>query len=168
MSLLPFLLISIAMTGAALILRGRPTIASSVALVGLLVSLIAALAIRPGETIVIGGATVATTDFLRLFLVLGCLSGLALALLGAGAGTRRDAPAVMLGTLAAAALALSLPDARIAVPAATIGGLLGVLVTLVPTGARVGATVGIREVRAVIIAGALAIASSSLDRAAAG
>ena len=109
----------------------------------------------------IGGATVATTDFLRLFLVLGCLSGLVLALLGAGAGTRRDAPAVMLGTLAAAALALSLPDARIAVPAATIGGLLGVLVTLVPTGARVGATVGIREVRAVIIAGALAIGAAA-------
>ena len=102
MSLIPFLLISIAMTGAALILRGRPTIASSIALVGLLASLIAALAIRPGETIVIGGATLATTDFLRLFLVLGCLSGLALALVGAAGGTRRDAPAVMLGTLAAA------------------------------------------------------------------
>ena len=161
MSLIPFLLISIAVTGAALILRGRPTIATSVVLAGLVASLIAALAIRPGETIVIGGATVATTDFLRLFLVLGCLSGLVLALLGAGAGTRRDAPAVMLGTLAAAALALSLPDARIAVPAATIGGLLGVLVTLVPTGARVGATVGIREVRAVIIAGALAIGAAA-------
>ena len=89
MSLLPFLLISIAVTGAALILRSRPTIATSVVLVGLVASLIAALAIRPGETIVIGGATVATTDFLRLFLVLGCLSGLALALLGVGAGTRR-------------------------------------------------------------------------------
>src|SRR6185503_16162262 len=128
---------------------------------GLAASLIAALAIRPAETIVIGGATIATTDFLRLFLVLGCLSGLALALVGAAAGTRRDAPAVMLGTLATAALALSLPDARIAVPAATIGGLLGVLVTLVPIGARVGATVGIREVRAVIIAGALAIAAAA-------
>ena len=112
MSLLPFLLISIAVTGAALMLRGRPTVATFIVLGGLVASLIAALAIRPGETVEIGGATIATTDFLRLFLVLGCLSGLALALLGAGAGTRRDAPAVMLGTLAAAALALSLPDAR--------------------------------------------------------
>ena len=43
----------------------------------------------------------------------------------------------------------------------SIGGLLGVLVTLVPSGARVGATVGIREVRAVIIAGALAIAAAA-------
>jgi formate hydrogenlyase subunit 3/multisubunit Na+/H+ antiporter MnhD subunit len=161
MSLLPFLLIAIAVTGAALMLRGRPTLATFIVLGGLVASLTAALAIRPGETVEIGGATIATTDFLRLFLVLGCLSGLALALLGACAGTRRDAPAVMLGTLAAAALALSLPDAGIAVLAATIGGLLGVLVTLVPSGARVGATVGIREVRAVIIAGALAIAAAA-------
>ena len=90
MSLLPFLVISIVVTGAALMLRGRPTIATSIVLAGLVASLIAALAIRPGETIEIGGATIGTTDFLRLFLVLGCLSGLALALLGAGAGTRRD------------------------------------------------------------------------------
>ncbi len=161
MSLIPFLLISSAMTGVALILRSRPVLAGAIVSVGLVASLIAALAIRPGETIVIGGATIATTDFLRLFLVLGCLSSLALTLVGAAAGTRRDAPAVMLGSLAAAGLALSLPDALIAVPAATIGGLLGVLVTLVPTGARVGATVGIREVRAVIIAGALAIGAAA-------
>ena len=161
MSLLPFLLISIVMTGAALILRGRPPISTIVVLAGLVASLLAALAIRPGETIVIGGSTLATTDYLRLFLVLGCLSGLALALVGAFGGTRRDAPAVMLGTLAAAALAMSLPDARVAVPAATIGGLLGVLVTLVPSGARVGATIGMREVRAVIIAGVLAIGAAA-------
>ena len=39
--------------------------------------------------------------------------------------TRRDAPAVTLGTLGAAALALSLADPRIAVLAITAGGLLG-------------------------------------------
>ena len=142
MSLIPFLLISIAVTGSALILRSRPAIAMSIVVAGLAASLVAALAIRTGEVIVIGGATIATTDFLRLFLVLGCLSGLALALVGAAAGSRRDAPAVMLGTLATAALALSLPDARIAVPAATIGGLLGVLVTLVPSGAASGPASG--------------------------
>jgi NADH-quinone oxidoreductase subunit N len=161
MSLLPFLLVSIGMTGAALILRGRPRWSAAVALTGLIGAAMLAVAIRPGERIEIGGATLATTEFLRLFLILGCLAGVGLALVGAAAGSRRDAPAVMLGTLAAAALALALADARIAVIASTAGGLLGVLVTLVPNGARVGATVGIREVRAVIIAGTLAIAAAA-------
>ena len=161
MSLLPFLVISVAATGIALVLRGQARLATAAGLVGLVASLAAALVIRPGERIVIGGAEIVTTDYLRLFLVLCSTLGIGLALLGAAAGTRRDAPAVMLGTIAAAGLALSLPDARIAVLAATAGGLLGVLVTLVPGGARGGATVGIREVRAVIISGALAVAAAA-------
>ena len=161
MSLLPFLIVSIVSTGAALGLRSRPALATLAGLAGLVATLLAALAIRPGEQFVIGGATVATTEFLRLFLVLCTTCGIGLALLGAAAGTRRDAPAVMLGTVATAGLALSLPDARIAVLAVTAGGLIGVLVTLIPGGARVGATVGIREVRAVIISGSLAFAAAA-------
>lgn len=161
MSLLPFLIVTIVSTGAALGLRSRPALATLVGLGGLVLTLIASLAIRPGEQLVIGGAVVATTDFLRLFLVLCSTCGIGLALLGSAAGTRRDAPAVMLGTLATAGLALSLPDARIAVLAVTAGGLVGVLVTLIPNGARVGATVGIREVRAVIISGAVAFAAAA-------
>jgi formate hydrogenlyase subunit 3/multisubunit Na+/H+ antiporter MnhD subunit len=161
MSLLPFLVISLATMGIALGLRDRPGLANAAGVAGLVASLLAAFAIRAGERILIGGADVVTTEYLRLFLILCTTSGIGLALLGAAAGTRRDAPAVMLGTLAAGALALSLPDARIAVVAATAGGLLGVLVTLVPGGARVGATVGIREVRAVIISGSLAIAAAA-------
>jgi NADH:ubiquinone oxidoreductase subunit 2 (subunit N) len=45
--------------------------------------------------------------------------------------------------------------------ASAAGGLIGVLVTLVPSGARVGATVGIREVRAVIVSGTLAVAAAA-------
>jgi NADH:ubiquinone oxidoreductase subunit 4 (subunit M) len=161
MSLIPFLIVSIIATGAALGLRNRPSLAMLVGLAGLVLTLLAALAIRPGERLIIGGAGVATTEFLRLFLVLCCTCGIGLALLGAAAGTRRDAPAVMLGTLATAGLALSLPDARIAVLAVTAGGLIGVLVTLIPGSARVGATVGIREVRAVIISGSLAFAAAA-------
>ena len=44
---------------------------------------------------------------------------------------------------------------------ATAGGLFGVLVTLIPGNGRAGATVGIRETRAVIVAGALAIAATA-------
>jgi formate hydrogenlyase subunit 3/multisubunit Na+/H+ antiporter MnhD subunit len=68
---------------------------------------------------------------------------------------------VTLGILGAAGLTLGLVDPSAAVLAATAGGLFGVLVTLVPQGGRVGATIGIRETRAVIVAGALAIAATA-------
>lgn len=165
MSLLPFLVVSIAATGAALLVRNRAWLPIAFGLGGLAVSLVAATAIRAGERLAIGGATLATTEYLRLFLVLGSGVGLVLGLVGLAAGSRRDAPAVMLGTLGAAALALALPDARIAVLASTAGGLLGVLVTIVPAGARAGATIGIRDVRAVVIAATLAIAAAAwIDR----
>jgi len=161
MSLVPFLVVATVMTAASLFARGRPGLAGGLALIGLIASLATALTIRPDERLVLGGSELVTSDFLRLFLVLCCACAIGLALLGAAAGTRRDAPAVMLGTLAAAGLALALVDPRVAVPAATIGGLIGVLVTIVPSGARVGATIGIREIRAVIIAGALAIVAAA-------
>jgi formate hydrogenlyase subunit 3/multisubunit Na+/H+ antiporter MnhD subunit len=156
-TLLPFLAVTLAATGAALFARGRPRLALAIGLVGLVAALVTALAIAPDDRLEIGGAVLVTSEFLRLFLVLGCVSGLCLAVVGVAAGTRRDAPAVTLGTLASIALATALADVGIAVIAITAGGLLGVLVTIVPTAARTGATIGIRELRAVIVAGALAI-----------
>ena len=161
MSFFPFIVVSLTATALALLFRRRPAVTATVGLVGLVGALLAALAIRPDETIFVGGAPIATTEFLRLFLVLGTSSGLVLALMGVAAGSRRDAPAVILGTLGLTGLALSLPDPGIAVLAVTAAGLLGVLVTLVPTGGRAGASVGIREVRAVVIAGTLAIAAAA-------
>ena len=161
MSLLPFLIVSMAMTGVALALRSRAALATAVGIAGLIATLLAALAIQPGQGLVIGGAAIATTEYLRLFLVLLSTCGIGLALLGAAAGPRRDTAAVMLGTLATSGLALAVPDARIAILAVTAGGLLGVLVTLIPGSGRVGATVGIREIRAVIIAGSLAFTAAA-------
>ncbi len=161
MSLLPFLVVTIVAAAASLLLRQRREIAVAIGVLGLAVAFVAAMTIRPGEQLDIGGTTLATTAYQRLFLLLGCAAGLCLAVIGVTAGSRRDAPAVMLGTLASAALTLGLPDVRVAILASTAGGLLGVLVTLVPSGARVGATVGIREIRAVIIAGTLAIAAAA-------
>ena len=161
MSLVVFVVITAALAGVSLGLRGRGIAPMVVGLLGLLVAVIAALKITPGEVLVVGGTGLATSGYLRLFLVLGSLVGLGLAVAGLAGGTRRDAPAATLAILAAAGLTLGLVDPRAAVIAATAGGLFGVLVTLVPGGGRAGATVGIRETRAVVVAGSLAIAAAA-------
>ena len=68
---------------------------------------------------------------------------------------------VTLATLGIAALTLTLVDPRSAVVAATAGGLFGVWLTLSPGEDRSGATLGIRELRAVIVAGTMAIAATA-------
>ena len=139
MSLVAFLVIAIAGTTLALLARRWERIALTIGVAGLAAAFAAALAMDPTTRLEVGGSVLAASSYLRLFLVLGTFVGLVLALIGLVAGSRRDAPAVTLGTMGAAGLALSLPDARIAVLAITVGGMLGVLLTSVPTGARVGA-----------------------------
>ncbi len=161
MSLVLYLAVTFAAAGVAVIGRGREGIASGVGLAGLAVAVVAAIAINPAQTLTIGATVIATSDYVRLFLILGSLIGLALAIVGLAAGSSRDAPAVMLGTLGGGGLALSLPDPRIAVLAATAGGLGGVLLTLTPTGGRTGATAGVRALRALVLAGAMAVAATA-------
>jgi formate hydrogenlyase subunit 3/multisubunit Na+/H+ antiporter MnhD subunit len=160
-TLVLYLVITIGACSLALLGRGRAGVATTVGLIGLVAAIVSAIAIDPTTVIEIGGSTLAASTYARLFLILGSIVGLALAVVGLAAGSRRDTPAVTLGTLGAIALALSLPDARIAILASTAGGLLGVLLTLVPGGGRAGATVGIRVLRALIVAGAMATAAAA-------
>jgi hypothetical protein len=161
MSLLVFAGIAFGACLLAMVLRSRAAIVPVVGLLGLAGCVLGAIAIEPGQVLVIGGSGLATTPYLRLFLVLGSLAGLGLAVAGMAGGTRRDAPAVTLAILGACGLTMGLVDPRAAVLVATAGGLCGVLVTILPRAARAGATVGIREARAVIVAGALAIAATA-------
>ena len=161
MSLAGFVVAAFTFAGVALAFRFYERTSLLVGMVGLVVVVVSAIAMDPAQSVLIGGAGLVTSAYLRLFLVLGSLVGLGLAIIGVAAGTRRDAPAVTLATLGAAALTLALTDARGAVIVATAGGLFGVLVTLAPSGGRAGATVGIREARAVVVAGAMAIAGTA-------
>jgi hypothetical protein len=161
MSLVVFVLLTAGFAGLGLTLRARPRAGALVGLVGLIVSVGAAIAIDPAQVVVVGTSGIATTAYLRLFLILGSLIGLGLAVAGLAARSRRDAPAVTLAILGASALTLGLVDPRAAVLVATAGGLFGVLVTLIPSDGRAGATIGIRETRAVVVAGALAIAATA-------
>ncbi len=161
MSLLVFVGVAFGSSLLAMALRGRAAAVPVVGLAGLAGCVLAAVAIEPGQVVVIGGSGLATTPYLRLFLALGSLGGLGLAIAGMAGGTRRDAPAVTLAVLGSAGLTMGLVDPRAAVLVATAGGLCGVLVTILPGAARPGATVGIREARAVIVSGALAIAATA-------
>lgn len=161
MSLLPFLLITGLGAIAVVAVRAQPRVATALGLAVLALSVVAAASIRPGQAIAIGSTGIATTDYLRVFLVLAALACLLLAIVGEATEGRRDAPAVALGILASCALALALPDARVAVLAATAGGAFGALVALVPDRGRTGATVGTRVLRATAVAGTMAIAATA-------
>ena len=161
MSLLPFLLVT--GLGAALALLARPMerLAAAIGFVALIGAVVAAATIDAGQVLIMDDGGLATTGYQRLFLLLGAMCGLVLAVVGAAVGTRRDATAVTLAILASSALALALPDARLAVLAATTGGVVGALLTITPMGGRVGATVGVRVLRAAAVAGTMAIAASA-------
>lgn len=161
MSLVPFLLLTGVGATLALLLRRTGTLSTGVGVIALAAALVAALVIRPGDSIAFAGSGIATTEYLRLFLVLSSSVGLVLAIIGAATGGHRDAPAVTLGILATSALALALPDPRAAVLAATAGGTFGALLALPPGGGRVGATAGVRALRATIVAGTMAIAATA-------
>jgi NADH:ubiquinone oxidoreductase subunit 2 (chain N) len=160
-SLLVFLVVAFAGTTLALLTRRWERVAIAIGLSALAAALVAALAMDPASRLEVGGTLLAASEYVRLFLVLGTFTGLALGVIGLSAGSRRDGPTVTLGTLGTAGLALALPDARIAVLAITAGGMLGVLLTIAPVGARVRAGVGIRDLRTVVVAGTMAIAAAA-------
>jgi NADH-quinone oxidoreductase subunit M len=161
MTVVPYVVVALATSALALLFRARPTLATAIALLGLVACIVLAVLIDPGRMLPLSGGGLATTDSTREFLILASIVALLLAVGGVAGGSRRDAPAVSLAILGAAGLTMALVDPRAAVLVATTGGLAGVLVTLVPGGARAGSTVGIREARAVVIAGALAIAATA-------
>ena len=161
MSLAVYLVVTLGFAAGALATRARGPLSTAIGLIGLAGATLAALAINPAEVVAIGQGGLATSAYMRLFLVLGSLVGTGLAIAGLAGGTRRDAPMVTLATLGVAALTLSLTDPRTAVIAATTGGLFGVWLTLSPGEDRRGATIGVRELRAVVIAGTMAIAATA-------
>lgn len=156
MSLAIYLVVTFGLAAVAALTRGRRDWSTVVGIGGLVAATIAAIAIDPDEAVAMGGGELATTAYLRLFLILGSVIGTCLAVTGLAGRTHRDLPAVTLASLGFAALTLGLADPRAAVLAGTAGGLCGAILAVGPGGDRAGATAAIRDVRAVVIAGALA------------
>jgi hypothetical protein len=163
MSLAVYLVVTLGSALAAWLTRGRRELSAVIGVGGLLAAIVAAAAIDPNDVAIIGSGGLASSDYLRLFLILGSLVGTGLTVAGLAGRTHPDLPAVTLATLGLATLTLGLTDPRLAVVAGTIGGLCGALLTVTvrPDGDRAGATIGIRELRAVVVAGGLAIAATA-------
>jgi formate hydrogenlyase subunit 3/multisubunit Na+/H+ antiporter MnhD subunit len=161
MSLAIYLVVTFGFATGAWLTRDRRTWSTPIGMTGLLVATVASIAIDPGETVAMGGGELATTAYLRLFLILGSAVGCGLAITGLAGRTHPDLPAITLATLGFAALTLGLADPRAAVLAATAGGLCGAVLAVRPGGDRTGATAAIRDLRAVVVAGSLAIAATA-------
>jgi hypothetical protein len=161
MSLAIYLLVAFGFALAAWATRRRPELSTPLGLCGLLVTTVAAIAIDPTDVVAIGTSGLATGAYLRLFLILGSVVGLGLAVAGAAGRTRPDVPAVTLATLGLGALTLGFTDPRLAVVAGTTGGLCGALLTFGSGLDRTGATIGVRDLRAVVVAGSLAIGATA-------
>ncbi|HXU86787.1 MAG TPA: hypothetical protein VN773_13385, partial [Verrucomicrobiae bacterium] len=161
MTVLPFLVVAAVFGTASLLVRGQRGWSTSFALVGLGLMAASAASIGPSAAIRIGGAVLAPSEWLRLYALLGSVVGLLFVAIDASAVHEPDVPGIIVLGLGAAVLALALPDPVIAVVAATAGGLAGILVAAPVGAAARAAFVGVRELRALAIAGALAIAATA-------
>lgn len=163
MSLLPFLALASTAGLASLALRSRPRASAAIGVVGLLVGLVAAAAIRVDAPVALDppGAATATllagTSFARLFLVLGCVTGLLLILVAAGTSWSPVLPGATLLALGGSALALGSSAAAPAVAAATVAGVTAVLVALPSMATDRGLVAGAHALRSLVVAGAVAL-----------
>lgn len=161
MTVLPVLAIAFGAAAASLLTRHNRRTSAWIGIIGLAAVAAAAARVNPTDSLTIGGSVLAGSEYLRLFALLGSLVSLALAVLGLAAGSHRNAPGVLLAGMGAAILALALADARTAVIAATAGGLVGILVTIAAPATTRSVIVASRELRALAIAGLLAILATA-------
>lgn len=146
---------------ASLLVRGHRRWSTTFAVAGLVLMAAAASMMESSAAIRIGGTVLASSDWLRLYALLGSVVGLLLVAVDAAALHEPDVPGTLVLGIGAAVLALALPDPGIAVVAATAGGLAGILVAAPVGAAARAAFVGVRELRALAVAGALAIIATA-------
>ena len=161
MTVVPFLAVGGIAGTLSLLMRWHRGWSTTVALVGLVAMAGTASAISPTSSIAIGGSQLAGSDWLRLYAILGSVVGILLVLVDVTALHEPDVPGVIVLGLAAGVLALAAVDPGIAAIAATAGGLAGILVAAPVGAAARAAFVGTRELRALAVAGTLAIVATA-------
>ncbi|HEX3428967.1 MAG TPA: proton-conducting transporter membrane subunit [Candidatus Limnocylindrales bacterium] len=161
MTVVPFLVVAVLAGAGSLVLRAHRGWSTLIAVAGLLGMTATAAAMTPGTTLEIGGTVLTVTAWLRLYALLGSIVGLGLVAIDVAAMHEPDVPGVIVIGLGSAVLALGIPNAGVAVMAATAGGLAGVLVAAPVGAAARSAFVGVRELRALAVAATLAILATA-------
>ena len=161
MTVLPFLVVAGIAGTASLLIRARRGWSTTVAAVGLGLMVGLGASMGTSATVEFGGTTLVASEWLRLYALLGSVVGLLLVAVDASAVHEPDVPGIIVVGLGAAVLALALPDPGMAVVAATAGGLAGILVAAPVGAAGRAAFVGIRELRALAVSGALAMIATA-------
>ncbi|MFL5679002.1 MAG: proton-conducting transporter membrane subunit [Chloroflexota bacterium] len=161
MSLLPFLTVAFGVGALSLLTRRRERPSAVIGIGGLIAAAALALAIHAEKPFVVAGGGLAGSDYARLFLFLGAAAGVLMAIVGLTTTWSRSLPGATLLVLGAAGLALGAVDPRTAVLAATGGAVVGVLVTLVGPARDRGVVVAVRELRALVLAGVLALLAAA-------
>ena len=160
MSLLPFLAVALG-AGCLSLLTRRAARASAVfGLAGLVAAGGLAALVRPEEPFRIAGGAIAGSEFARLFLVLGSVGGLLLAVVALATTWPRSLPGATLVGLGAAGFALGVVDPGTAVAAATSGAVVSVLVTVFGPPSQRRILVAARELRALVVAGVLGLVAA--------
>ena len=161
MSLLPFLAIAFGAGTLSLLTRRARRASAAIGVCGLVVAAILAAGIREDQPFAIAGGTLAGTAYARLFLVLGSVGGVLVSLVALATAWPASLPGATLIGLGAAAIALGVTDPATAVAAATGGGIVGILITLVGRATERGLFIAVRELRALVAAGALALLAAA-------
>lgn len=160
-SLLPFLLVTFTVGGLSLLTRPYERWSAAFGFVGLVLAIVTATLIGPGDSFVVAGGAISGTEFARLFLMIGSVAGLLLCLVALTPSLPSTLPGATLVGLGGAGLALGVVDAGTAVAAATAGAVVGILLTLIRPVSQHGLIVAARELRALVVAGALGLAATA-------
>jgi formate hydrogenlyase subunit 3/multisubunit Na+/H+ antiporter MnhD subunit len=161
MSLLPFLTIAFGAGVLSLLTRRVQRASAAVGIVGLILATILAASIRDEAPFAIAGGAIAGSAYVRLFLFMGCAGGLLVALVAMATSWPRSLPGATLLGLGAAGFALGVTDSGTAVAAATGGGVVGILITVVGRATERGLAVAVRELRALVVAGVVGLLAAA-------
>ncbi len=161
MSLLAFLAVAFGAGSLSLLTRRAERASAAIGLVGLVAAGVMAAAIGTDAPLAVAGGAIAGSPFARLFLMLGCVAGILVVIVALATTLPRSLPGAMLVGLGAAGFALGVTDPGTAVVAATGGAVVGILLTLVSPVTERGLVVAVRELRALVLAGVLALLAAA-------
>ncbi len=162
MSLLVFAAIASAAAGVALTTRHWRRVGTVVAFAGLLVALVAALAVEVGDRFETAGSAIEVTAYGRLFLLVGLVTASLVLVAARLTAWQRNGPIAVLGGAVSLALALATPDVAIGLLAVGGAALVATLVALVAPLTPWRVRVLAREVRGAAASLILALIAISL------